>query len=123
MSDEIQQFTFQGQQLRTLADQHGEPWFIGKDVCDILGISNNRDAMEQLDDEKIPSSFPTEPRATPTRPSSANPAYIARLCAPANRRPGSSNDGSPTKCCPPSANTACTPLRPCCRRPWTIPTS
>lgn len=24
MSDEIQQFTFQGQQLRTLADQHGE---------------------------------------------------------------------------------------------------
>lgn len=52
MSDEIQQFTFQGQQLRTLADQHGEPWFIGKDVCDILGISNNRDAMEQLDDEK-----------------------------------------------------------------------
>lgn len=31
----------------------GEPWFIAKDVCDALSISNSRDAMAKLDtDEK-----------------------------------------------------------------------
>jgi Prophage antirepressor len=34
--------------------QGSEPWFVAKDVCDILGLSNSRDALESLDnDEKI----------------------------------------------------------------------
>lgn len=32
----------------------GEPWFVATDVCQILGISNNRDAISRLDeDEKM----------------------------------------------------------------------
>lgn len=31
----------------------GEPWFVAKDICDVLEISNNRDALSRLDhDEK-----------------------------------------------------------------------
>ncbi|MDR1897265.1 MAG: Bro-N domain-containing protein [Prevotellaceae bacterium] len=30
---------------------NGEPWFVAKDVCDALGIINNRNATNRLDDE------------------------------------------------------------------------
>jgi prophage antirepressor-like protein len=30
----------------------GEPWFVAKDVCDILGHTNNRKAVEMLDDDE-----------------------------------------------------------------------
>lgn len=30
----------------------GEPWFIALDVCNALGISNNRDALLKLDDDE-----------------------------------------------------------------------
>ena len=53
MNNEIQRFDFKGAALRTLTDEAGEPWFVAKDVCDILEISNSRDAVSKLDsDEK-----------------------------------------------------------------------
>jgi anti-repressor protein len=30
----------------------GEPWFVLKDVCDVLGIGNNRDVVARLDDDE-----------------------------------------------------------------------
>lgn len=30
---------------------NGEPLFVAKDVCDVLGISNSRDAMNRLDED------------------------------------------------------------------------
>lgn len=30
----------------------GEPWFVAKDVCDCLGVSNSRDAVARLDDDE-----------------------------------------------------------------------
>lgn len=37
-----------------------KPWFVAKDVCDALTITNNRDAVAQLDDdEKLMSVIPT----------------------------------------------------------------
>lgn len=41
MNNEIQQFDFKGAALRTLTDENGEPWFVAKDVCDILGLENS----------------------------------------------------------------------------------
>ena len=38
---------------------NGEPWFIAKDVCDALTISNNRDAVAQLDDDEKLTSVVT----------------------------------------------------------------
>ena len=31
--------------IRTVSDEKGEPWFIGKDVATVLGYSNVRDAL------------------------------------------------------------------------------
>ena len=52
MNNEIQQFDFRGASLRTLTDEAGEPWFVAKDVCDILEISNPSDALKRLDDDE-----------------------------------------------------------------------
>lgn len=52
MNNEIQRFDFKGASLRTLTDEAGEPWFIAKDVCDILGHSNVSMALDRLDDDE-----------------------------------------------------------------------
>lgn len=44
-------FNFHGQEVRTLTID-GEPWFVGKDVADILGYQNgSRDINRHVDDE------------------------------------------------------------------------
>jgi anti-repressor protein len=53
MNTEIQTFNFNNTPLRTLTDENGDPWFVAKDVCNILEISNPSDALQSLyDDEK-----------------------------------------------------------------------
>lgn len=52
MNNKIQQFDFRGASLRTLTDEAGEPWFVAKDVCDILGHSNVSMALDRLDDDE-----------------------------------------------------------------------
>lgn len=52
MNNEIQKFDFKGAALRTLTDEAGEPWFVAKDVCDILGHSNVSMALDRLDDDE-----------------------------------------------------------------------
>ena len=52
MTSEIQSYNFSGASLRTLTDEAGEPWFVAKDVCDILEISNPSDALKRLDDDE-----------------------------------------------------------------------
>lgn len=32
--------------------KNGEPWFMGKDICQVLGISNHKDALGRLDDDE-----------------------------------------------------------------------
>lgn len=52
MNNEMQRFDFKGASLRTLIDEAGEPWFVAKDVCDILGHSNVSMALDRLDDDE-----------------------------------------------------------------------
>lgn len=52
MTSKIQSYNFKGAALRTLTDGEGEPWFVAKDVCDILEISNPSDALKRLDDDE-----------------------------------------------------------------------
>ena len=52
-------FNFCGRELRTLLIDE-QPWFVAADVCDALGIKNNRMAVAKLDeDEKGVSSIDT----------------------------------------------------------------
>ncbi|WEA86290.1 phage antirepressor [Streptococcus anginosus] len=48
-------FNFHGQEVRTVTVDN-EPWFVGKDVADILGYSNSKNALNKhvdLDDKQI----------------------------------------------------------------------
>ncbi len=50
--NELTVFTFQGNNVRTIV-KNGSPWWVLKDVCDVLDIGNSRDVMARLDsDEK-----------------------------------------------------------------------
>jgi prophage antirepressor-like protein len=40
-------FNFQGHNIRIII-RNGEPWFVAKDVCEVLGIANHRDAIASL---------------------------------------------------------------------------
>ena len=42
-------FNYESQQIRLIQDEEGEPWWVMKDVCAILNISNYRDALNRLD--------------------------------------------------------------------------
>lgn len=51
MDKSLQIFNFENREVRTqIIDD--EPWFVAKDVCEILEISNNRDAVSRLDDDE-----------------------------------------------------------------------
>lgn len=52
MTAEIQTFKFNNATMRTLTDENGEPWFVAKDVCGILEVSNPSDALKRLDDDE-----------------------------------------------------------------------
>ena len=52
MNNEIQRFDFKGASLRTLTDKAGEPWFVAKDVCDILELGNTTNALRALDEDE-----------------------------------------------------------------------
>lgn len=52
MNNEIRKFDFRGASLRTLTDENGEPWFVAKDVCDILELNNITEALRPLDDDE-----------------------------------------------------------------------
>lgn len=60
MNNEIQRFDFRGASLRTLTDEAGEPWFIAKDVCDILGMSNPSMAVTALDKDEVAQIDPKD---------------------------------------------------------------
>lgn len=51
MSNELQVFQYEGNETRVVMVD-GEPWWVAKDVCDVLDISNSRDAVSALDDDE-----------------------------------------------------------------------
>ena len=57
----LQLFDYKGQSVRTVLDERtGEPWWIARDVCDVLDIQNTHVVLRGLDDdEKGRSTVPT----------------------------------------------------------------
>lgn len=40
-------FSFDGRSIRVVADERGEPLFVGKDICEALGYADHTNAMKQ----------------------------------------------------------------------------
>lgn len=51
MSD-IQLFDFQGNDVRTATHDDGSLWFVGVDICNVLGHSNSSVALSRLDEDE-----------------------------------------------------------------------
>ncbi len=49
--NELQVFNYESNEVRTVMID-GEPWFVLKDVCQVLGISKYRDVASRLDDDE-----------------------------------------------------------------------
>lgn len=55
MSNEIIPQVFENSEfgaIRVIKDESGEPWFVAKDVCEILGLTNPTVATSRLDDDE-----------------------------------------------------------------------
>lgn len=52
---EVISFNFNGSAVRTLKDANGEPWFVAKDVAEILGYTDTQAMTRRLDDDEISS--------------------------------------------------------------------
>ena len=51
MSEALKVFNFGKSEVRVVM-VGGEPWWVAKDVCDVLEIKNNRDALSRLDEDE-----------------------------------------------------------------------
>lgn len=61
-------FDYNSNSVRII-EQNGEPWFVAKDLCQILGIANSRDALTRLDEDEKSSVALTD--GTPGNPNTA----------------------------------------------------
>lgn len=50
--NQITIFNHLGNDIRVMTDDQGEPWFVAKDVCAILGLSNPRTSLALLDEDE-----------------------------------------------------------------------
>lgn len=51
-NSELTVFEFGMNEVRTLTDANSEPWFVAKDVCDVLGIRTDT-LRSTLDEDEI----------------------------------------------------------------------
>lgn len=51
MSKDLQVFSFENRETRIVM-REGQPWWVAKDVCDVLGIQNSSDALMAIDDDE-----------------------------------------------------------------------
>lgn len=54
-NNEIIPFDFNGRNVRVIKDEDDNPWFVGKDICVVLGIKYHRDAINRLDKDECRS--------------------------------------------------------------------
>ena len=62
--NELAIFEFEQNDVRTITDEHGEPWFVARDVCDVLELSDTSMAIRHLDEDEKGTSNVCTPGGT-----------------------------------------------------------
>lgn len=62
---QITPFNFNGNNVRTTTDAQGEPWFILKDVCELLDLKNVTDTKNRVDQRDLDSVKVTDSAGIP----------------------------------------------------------
>ncbi len=61
MQNSLIPFAFEDALVRVAVDELGDPWFVAKDVCGVLGLSNVTEATRSLDMDERGSEFLNTP--------------------------------------------------------------
>ena len=56
--NELQVFSYEGKEIRTI-QRNGETWWVLKDVCGVLGLSNARMIADRLDEDDVSLAYVT----------------------------------------------------------------
>lgn len=60
MSNGVQLFQFETNDVRVMVDDDGSPWWVAKDVCDVLGLDNVTRALETVTKDNITKTHVTD---------------------------------------------------------------
>lgn len=83
--NEIQKiFNYQGYQVRTIVINN-EPWFVAKDVCDVLNHSNHKVAVSRLDEDEVSKVYLTDSLGRNQQTTVVNEAGIYSLILTSNK--------------------------------------
>ena len=80
----IQAFNYNSGIVRTL-ERDGEIWFVAKDVCDILGLVNHKDAIKALDEEEKSGVEISDPHGRKQVTNIINESGLYRLAFRSNK--------------------------------------
>lgn len=66
---------------------NGEPWFVGKDFCNLLGLVNHKKSLQALDDDERRGVTISDPIGEISKlPASTNPDSITSSSSAASRK-------------------------------------
>lgn len=84
MNELIKTFNYQGNQVRTVI-KNNEPWFVAKDVCDVLNHSNHKVAVSRLDEDEVSKVYLTDSLGRNQQTTVVNEAGIYSLILTSNK--------------------------------------
>lgn len=77
-------FQYQEHQVRTVI-KDGEPWFVAKDVCDVLNHSNHKVAVSRLDKDEVSKVYLTDTLGRNQRTTVVNESGLYSLILTSNK--------------------------------------
>ncbi|MEK4379296.1 MULTISPECIES: phage antirepressor [Bacillus] len=83
--NQLQQvFNYQDQQVRTVV-KDGQPWFVAKDVCNVLSHSNHKVAVSRLDEDEVSKVYLTDSLGRNQKTTVINEAGLYSLILTSNK--------------------------------------
>ncbi|MCT6514799.1 phage antirepressor [Bacillus subtilis] len=77
-------FNYQDQQVRTVV-KDGQPWFVAKDVCNVLNHSNHKVAVSRLDEDEVSKVYLTDSLGRNQKTTVVNEAGLYSLILTSNK--------------------------------------
>ena len=83
--DQLQKvFNYQDQQVRTVVKDN-EPWFVAKDVCNVINHSNHKVAVSRLDEDEVSKVYLTDSLGRNQKTTVVNEAGLYSLILTSNK--------------------------------------
>lgn len=122
--NDITIFNHLGNNIRVMTDEQGEPWFVLKDICGALGITNTRNVAGRLDGDCVRPADVTDNLGRLRQTNVVNEAGLYEVIIRSDKPEAVQfRRWVTSEVLPPSANTACTQPPPPSKTCSPTPTS